>query len=664
MYYVERYDKGGNTAHPSTLNLIVERYSQIAKGGYEQATIRIEGSESGLWDALLWLGYYVIIRNKRRSAVWAGKITQVTINLGGLQVGLSLDEMKNRVAVAYVKTDADGNTIRYTTDWADNADSVSAYGIKEYLDTQGELDEERATALQARILELQGLPVDADGGVNLGEVGGSILCRGLWDTLGWRLWNNPCGVIRFEGSGGTDHLLGWGMTSNQLAFYKTKGTLADIAGRLKTLKRDDRIVITGAANAANNGTKVIKDTTNLDAKTYTSTTINFDNGDDILDTAGGMAFVQSGELLQISGSGVAGNNRYYFAKEGNASDHIFVTPGSVVTSAPGPNVTLKQGNSIALDTALSTEFPNNSITVSYLGLAISQPFTMEVSTTFTVAEVLIKVKKVGNPIDSLYVAIESEVSGVPSNVALEAVSIAASQIRDRSAWITFNFSNTLALTFGTRYHLVVGRTGASDPANYYVVDIDDSNTYAPGPVKLWTGSAWVDRYEAAYMPFQVWAHRQTTDQMNDILTYANQFFTAIDITQASLTATRQYRDEDKTAKTELEALMNEGTAGGTRYLARVGADRAVHIYPEPAYSADTAPRLTKTGELMDVAGSRLEAGKLPVGQWVTLTGVPANVNAFVNMARKFVERAEWDAQADKLSALEFKGAPNPWDILR
>ena len=245
MYYVERYDKGGNTAPPTTLGLIVERYSQIAKGGYEQATIRIEGSESGLWDALLWLGYYVIIRNQKRSAVWAGKITQVTINLGGLQVGLSLDEMKNRVAVAYTQTDADGNTIRYTTAWADNTDSVNTYGIKEYLDTQGDLDDTRAAALQARILELQGLPVDADSGVSQGEPGGSILCRGLWDTTSWRLWNNPGGVIRFDGSGGTDHLVGWGITSNQLAFNKTKGTLADIAGRLKPLKRDDRIVITG-----------------------------------------------------------------------------------------------------------------------------------------------------------------------------------------------------------------------------------------------------------------------------------------------------------------------------------------------------------------------------------------------------------------------------------
>src|SRR4029079_2017629 len=109
--------------------------------------------------------------------------------------------------------------------------------------------------------------------------------------------------------------------------------------------------------------------------------------------------------------------------------------------------------------------------------------------------------------------------------------------------------------------------------------------------------------------------------------------------------------------------MKAGISTGERLLSSVTPDRAVHVYKEPAYSGDIAPLLHNDGSLQDVSGQPLEPGRLPVGQWVTRVGIPSNVDAFLNMHHRFVERAEWDCEGDKLSALEYKGATNPWEVV-
>jgi hypothetical protein len=183
--------------------------------------------------------------------------------------------------------------------------------------------------------------------------------------------------------------------------------------------------------------------------------------------------------------------------------------------------------------------------------------------------------------------------------------------------------------------------------------------YTDGIVKLWNGSAWVTRANNADMPFQIWAHRATTTQIGDMLTVAGQFLVAQDIQTASGLSSRQFRDADQTARTEIELLLKAGVSGGRRLLADITPDRVVHVYQEPTYNADSAPLLDEDNHLLTPSGaSPYEPGRLPFGRWVTLT------NELPDDAAVFIERAEFDATTGEYTALTPKGAPDPWDVVR
>ena len=79
---------------------------------------------------------------------------------------------------------------------------------------------------------------------------------------------------------------------------------------------------------------------------------------------------------------------------------------------------------------------------------------------------------------------------------------------------------------------------------------------------------------------------------------------------------------------------------------------------------DISPLLGDDGVLRDSSGGPWEPGRLPHGKWVTLSGLPTNVDDFVGISPVFIERAEYDCESGKFSALEPKGAPNPWDVVK
>lgn len=660
-------------APPTELGLTAQRYSINAIGGYEQAQIAIGTSiPLRLWDALHWLGYYVLIRNDWNNVVWAGKVTSVEVDFGGMALGKSLDDMANRVQVAYSETDAYGSTQQGTTDWADNLPSQAAYGIKEVVQSEGDSDAAQAVKLRDRALDMIGSPVPTPSSIGQ-EISGTITCKGLWSTTAWRIFNQPGGVAKYEDTGGFEHLLGWGLISNVIAFYAPTDAIHDLTGRLTDLRTDDQVIVSGAANGANNGIFTIDQTANIDAvPAFTSTAISFDAVDDIKRTAGGLGFVQASQLLKVVGSSSSGNNRYYFAKSDLADDHITVTPLTITTSGAGPSVTISQGHSATTTGSLVTEFPANTITLTALGSVLGQSWKIPVDSTWPIVEVYIRAKKVGNPVDSLSVAIRADSSGSPAGVSLESVSILGSTLPDEMNWIKFTFSSGITPVFGVNYWLLTARTGANSPTDYYVIELNEDAGYTDGVLKLFNGSTWIARSwgadnKNASMPFQIWGHVETTEQINQMLTASNQFFDVFDFRDTSALYSRLYRDANQTAQTEIENLMKAGDYSGKRFLSSVTPDRVVHIFAESDYDRSIAPLLDvydKNHSLLDVSGQPYEPGKLPVGKWVTLTGVPVNVDEFVGMEHQFVERAEWDVESGKLSALEFKGAPSPWDVTK
>lgn len=658
MIHAKLYDTGLSEAPFTGLQLIVQRYSAAAIGGSEQAEIEVVGTDELIREVHRWLGYYVVILNDNGNKVWFGRVTQTTTRRGGRQFTRSLDEMANRIAVSYSYNDASGNANNAVTDWADDADSQLRYGIKEQLQSQGDATAEIAEALRDNALDLLSMPVKAVSFGGGGQTGGSLLCRGLWHTTAWRVFNRPGGLIANDVSGTVDHLLGWGFTSATVGFDATESRIHDISARLEDLRGDDHIIVSGATNAGNNGTFTIATTTTVEPDSYTGTDIRFELSDDVLSTNSGFGFVQSAEMIKISGSAVAGNNRYYFAKDNVAADHITVNPG-VTASAAGATVTVEQGHSVAVTGSLTTEFPGATVTLTALGTLVAQSFTMPVDVPFLIAEVYVRVKRVGTPADSLTVAIRTDSSGSPGGTTLDSVTTLGATLNEDMDWLKLSFSATVALSYGTTYWLVISRTGSNDPVNYYMVDLSEDLTYADGAFKLWNGSAWASRSPDVDMPFQIWSHRETTNQISDMMTTAGQFFAAQDIQATSGRYSRQYRDGNQTAQAELETLLQAGKANGRRFLSNVTPDRVVHVYEEPVYDGASSPLLNENMEILNADGvTPWEPGKLPAGLWLTLT------NELPDDSDVFIERAEYDAVNRAYTALEPKGAPNPWDVVK
>lgn len=171
-----------------------ERYSWHRWGGPELATVQAYGSSVALWQMVNWLRAPVTIRDDRGKAVWWGYIAEVTVGVGPVQLGLTLQGMANRVKVLY-PDQADGSPAQdLETDWAEDADSIGTYGTFELVakltDTSATL--EMANAWRDQLLELYKYPrpVMRFTGQGGSELKATVRCRGWWFSLAWEHYAN------------------------------------------------------------------------------------------------------------------------------------------------------------------------------------------------------------------------------------------------------------------------------------------------------------------------------------------------------------------------------------------------------------------------------------------------------------------------------------------
>jgi len=125
---------------------------------------------------------------------------------------------------------------------------------------------------------------------------------------------------------------------------------------------------------------------------------------------------------------------------------------------------------------------------------------------------------------------------------------------------------------------------------------------------------------------------------------------AVDLEVSSGVWACQYRLGDHKIRTELEELLNAGTAAGRRLLASVKKDRRVRVWEEPAPGAEDWG-MFRDGSIRD-AGDRVYPGwKGPVGVWARLRdGLPGSVDVtrLADISRVFIERVEWSEKEGRL----------------
>lgn len=180
---------------PKDIGFSVNSLEWSVYGGCKQATITASGTVLGLWDLLEYLRCPIKIFDKQGTRIWWGYVHEVKVKIGGMEVGISIKNMANAVAVAYSYVRPGTNTVgqRKTTTYLTDTDSITEFGRKEFLSSQGGMSQAAANARRAAILASSKYPhpvINAFGAsrkTKATQRSATITCRGWWDTLEWRM---------------------------------------------------------------------------------------------------------------------------------------------------------------------------------------------------------------------------------------------------------------------------------------------------------------------------------------------------------------------------------------------------------------------------------------------------------------------------------------------
>jgi hypothetical protein len=265
--------------------------------------------------------------------------------------------------------------------------------------------------------------------------------------------------------------------------------------------------------------------------------------------------------------------------------------------------------------------------------------TLAGTVSWAVRRVYLRIGKYGAPGDSIVVNLLDASSNL-----LATASIAGSSI-GKAGWYEFALNTAVMFSPATQYKLQILRSGAQDGVNYYRVEMDTS--YQGDLAQYWTSSNWVNFAPPLSLLFKVTGEEDTAVQLGRMLAASagGQFQMAQFLPASSGNILPMWRDGKKTAREEIESLLELGS-GGVRYLATVGQDRRLSVFPQPeAGAADYG--LRRDGSLIDPAGALVRPGFVVAGVWVRgvdITPVELVGPQVVDPARVFVEAMEWDNQ--------------------
>ena len=168
------------------------RYSFHRDGGPELAEIEVSGPLPELWGLLGWLrGRMVLMREAQ--PIWWGYLDTVTLNLPGVQIGLSLQSMYNlvRVTYSYVAAGAADVGERKDTSLGAEFDSYNQFGGKSLYTSIAGASDAQAEQLRDTLLAMHSNPrADVRTGGTFDTVSATLSCRGWWDTLSWIYYEN------------------------------------------------------------------------------------------------------------------------------------------------------------------------------------------------------------------------------------------------------------------------------------------------------------------------------------------------------------------------------------------------------------------------------------------------------------------------------------------
>lgn len=649
---------GSEIGLPSDLRIEPQWYSHGSAGGPLQADINVYGELDQLWKVLQWLAWRVTVRNSHWSKAWWGYVEEVLIFDGYQMHGLSLKNMYNRVRLAYVY-ELFGAPATGVTAWAEDAASIAALGLtKEREQTQAITTSSPTSANSARdtLLAQSSLPPPISGGGNGGEPYAVLRCAGYIYSLEWLYYSQIAGLEANE-NGGSDQVMGQGLTDTTIGFT-SGGKIHDLTGRFG----DDWVVgsnIQVSDTSDNNISAVITAVDNRQPVQMSTANISFEATDDITDsTYGALTYMQPDDIISVTGT--SSSNGVRRVKSADA-EHVVVRGGSYTGESGPPNGIITRGTWIQVDSGIATdtneEFPGGSVTIIVHGTKIAQSITNHTGVDWTIANVEIPIRRVGNPTDNVALRLMTNSAAGQPGTQIAISTVAGTDVGEDSGIETFAFANPPLFQTGVTYWLEMYRSGPKDYDDYYVVEVDEGSTYG-GTFLVHNGNGYLGRSPNANLRFRILGAWETTEQIRQIALATGQLLAGVDIQQRSNLFTHQYRAGGVTGYDEIMALLEAGTFDGRRLLATITSDRYLRIRAQDART--NANYQYRAGEFLDIAGQALEDGFMPVGQWVKMAGVPPTASAYNRLSPKFLAEARYDCRTGQIEPL-WQGEPSPWE---
>lgn len=371
---------------------------------------------------------------------------------------------------------------------------------------------------------------------------------------------------------------------------------------------------------------------------YTASTLTFTSASTITDENGsGLGRFDEGDIISISNS-TSNDGSWIVTSARDTELEVDISSASLSSAASGTSIRIESGYSVA------------------------QSFSQRSGSAWDASSVHLNVGSAGSPTDNLVVTLYTG-SSASAGSLLVSGSYAGSAISDSSDWIEIPLSASTTIANQTDYSIVVYRSGSTSGSDHYLVSVNEDLGYAYGSFQVNNGLNFFVNDPDVDMLFKVVGTQMTTSQIKETVETKGQFFAGLDIQVTSGVETNQYRDGETTALTEINALLETGTASGLRLLAKVTPDRVLQITQEPQNLFANQYKIYKDRTIQDMYGSRIPLHRCPVGVWLKLTDVvPVGIETLVsNITDFFLEEFEYAPQTDSFMPRS-RDARDPWDV--
>ena len=586
-----------------SLKLSVKKYSFNVIGGPKMATIQVEGGRADLLGLFAYLRCPLMVYDAT-DPVWWGYVESVDVTIGAMQMGQTLKDMANKINVTYTlqssNTNFDSAGTQQTTGYLADNTSVSDFGTFELRKRQGNLSACAASAYQQQELTARKRPMPT---VDVNPSGAPdvqfavITCKGWWESLEWRYYDNSTGAAG-------------GMIIND--------TNADTPNE--------------RPNALGRGHTFFGN-------------IWFDH----------LATTGHGEEMASRKNNLGlGYQEYFGVEDTNNNDRIYTVTGP---SAPvgdyvslSPNVTDEGSATARIATAR----------VKIMGQKIAQSFQLDTNDPFFAKWVDVRLMSSGSVTDGVKATLLYDNSGSPTGASFNSGSVSGSTLSQSLAWKTINLDSESLLQYdgglgGSIYWLELSRTGASDFATFYNVGLDIGKGYNSGSLLLYANSA--SGYSTrsacqgdADMLFRVTGVRQTTDQIVSAASRMAEFIGQTIVAASSNIRTSPYRDGETRLQSVVEDLLATGTANSKRLIATVDRHRNLIVDVEPPDNQYDYI-LASDGSIRDFNNQVIPPQRCPYGRWARAQDL-----GFTDFDTPtiFIEEVEYDAEKNRLSKIVTK----------